>query len=195
MPDWRVIMAGRRLTPEEREAWARVARTVRPRPSLSATLEKADEAAFPPPVLGKAKTVAGRQTCLTAKKPISSDSEAIRPPADVLDGSWEKRFRSGRIEPDMSIDLHGHSLAAAHLQLERTLAAALSRGARVVHVITGKERKPQDRAGFSMRGAIRAEIGHWLAHGPHAGSIASVRTAHPRHGGSGALYIILRRKR
>jgi DNA-nicking Smr family endonuclease len=45
------------------------------------------------------------------------------------------------------------------------------------------------------RGAIRAAVGDWLAASRHAGHIAAVRGAHPRHGGAGALYIVLRRRR
>jgi DNA-nicking Smr family endonuclease len=66
---------------------------------------------------------------------------------------------------------------------------------RVLLVVTGRPRKALENHESSSRGAIRAEIGHWLAASPHAAMIASVRTAHPRHGGAGALYIILRRKR
>jgi DNA-nicking Smr family endonuclease len=45
------------------------------------------------------------------------------------------------------------------------------------------------------RGAIRATIGDWLAASRHSSQIAAVRNAHPRHGGLGALYIVLRRRR
>jgi len=38
-------------------------------------------------------------------------------------------------------------------------------------------------------------VGDWLAASRHAADIAAVRGAHPRHGGAGALYIILRRRR
>jgi DNA-nicking Smr family endonuclease len=113
----------------------------------------------------------------------------------MLDGSWERQFRGGRIVPEQSIDLHGHTLAAAHQRLNHFLAFAIAQDVRVVLVITGRPRNPAENTAGRTRGAIRAEIGHWLAHGPHAGAIASVRTAHPRHGGAGALYIILRRKR
>ena len=42
---------------------------------------------------------------------------------------------------------------------------------------------------------IRAKVLDWLAAGPHAHSIAAVRGAHPRHGGAGALYIVMKRPR
>jgi len=44
------------------------------------------------------------------------------------------------------------------------------------------------------RGKIRAAVGDWLAGSRHAPHIAAVRGAHPRHGGRGALYIVLRRR-
>ena len=45
------------------------------------------------------------------------------------------------------------------------------------------------------RGAIRAKILDWLAASEHGSAIAAVRTAHRRHGGEGALFIVLRRGR
>lgn len=107
----------------------------------------------------------------------------------MLDGSWERQIRQGRLAPDIAIDLHGHSLSAAHARLDQALASARAQGMRVLLIVTGKPRGRE-----TGRGAIRAEIGHWLQASPHADAIASVRTAHPRHGGDGALYVILRRR-
>ena len=67
--------------------------------------------------------------------------------------------------------------------------------ARLVLLITGKPRPadPADRG--HRRGAIRAKVLDWLAAGPHASAIAAVRPAHRRHGGEGALYLVLKRPR
>jgi DNA-nicking Smr family endonuclease len=111
----------------------------------------------------------------------------------TLDSGWEKRFRSGSVQPERSIDLHGHSVAAAHAVLDTALGQAVRDGIRVLLIVTGKPRP--GRLPPEGRGAIRAEIGHWLEGSPHADRIASVRVAHPRHGGEGALYVILRRAR
>ena len=98
------------------------------------------------------------------------------------------------VAPDYTLDLHGHSLDAAYARLEQGLSQALSLGARVVLVITGRPRPVEaaDRAG--RRGAIRAKLLDWLAAGPYGSSIAAVRGAHRRHGGAGAVYVILRRR-
>lgn len=125
---------------------------------------------------------------------VAEQSSARQGPVDVLDGSWERRIKRGQLEPDIAIDLHGNSLATAHQRLDRALAEAVADGVRVLLVITGKSREKagsQDRPG---RGAIRAEIAHWLDRSPFSANIASIRNAHPRHGGAGALYVIMRRK-
>ena len=107
-----------------------------------------------------------------------------------LDGHWDRRFVRGRVEPDITVDLHGHTLASAYTRLDQSLSLAIGAGFRVILLITGKARAERETTG---RGAIRAAVADWLAASRHASSIAAVRNAHPRHGGSGALYIVLRR--
>src|SRR3546814_7254570 len=95
----------------------------------------------------------------------------------------------------MTIDLHGHSLSAAHARLNQALASAWARDVRIMLIVTGKPPKSTSAGGGPRRGAIRGEIGHWLETSSYADRIASVRIAHQRHGGDGALYVILRRKK
>ncbi|MFM6931311.1 MAG: Smr/MutS family protein [Novosphingobium sp.] len=99
------------------------------------------------------------------------------------------------VAPDFTLDLHGHSLEAAHRRLDMGLAQAAALGARVVLVITGRPRPVEAADRGNNRGAIRAKVLDWLALGPHASNIAAVRGAHRRHGGAGALYVVLRRPR
>ena len=77
--------------------------------------------------------------------------------------------------------------------LDRRIEEAVATGARVLLLVTGKP-PTSDRRPVA-RGAIRAAVGDWLAASRHAGNIAAVRGAHPRHGGQGALYLILRKSR
>ncbi len=118
---------------------------------------------------------------------------APRPrPGETLDGTWDRRLSRGLVQPDLTVDLHGHSLAGAYDLLDSRLEQAIAMDARLLLLITGKP--PRGEPPIS-RGRIRAAVGDWLAASRHAGSIAAVRGAHPRHGGTGALYIILRRRR
>jgi DNA-nicking Smr family endonuclease len=109
-----------------------------------------------------------------------------------LDGSWDRRIARGLVAPDSMIDLHGHSLASAHALLDRALERSIGRGDRVLLLVTGKAPRPEAERPFA-RGAIRAAVPDWLAASRHADRIAAVRHAHPRHGGAGALYVVLRR--
>jgi DNA-nicking Smr family endonuclease len=109
-----------------------------------------------------------------------------------LDASWDRRLSRGLVAPDFTLDLHGSTLDAAHGLLEHGLTLAASQGARLVLLITGRPRPSNDRA---SRGVIRRKFMDWLQAGPHAAKIAAIRAAHPRHGGAGAVYIVLKRAR
>lgn len=155
--------------------------SVRP---LRAEAPPAEEALTPAP----AKAV---ERPKPAPAPPVREPKAV--PGTTLDGSWDRKIGKGAVSPDLTIDLHGHNLATAYDLLDRRLEQALAMEARVVLLITGKP--PSDDRRPAARGAIRAAVGDWLGASRHAAGIASVRNAHPRHGGTGALYIILRKRR
>lgn len=129
--------------------------------------------------------------------PAATPVTQQKPLADSLDGGWDRRLRRGATQPEWTIDLHGHTLASAQGLLDRILDQAVAEGIRVLLLITGKPPRDDDRGldGRPRRGLIRASIGSWLQSSRHASRIAAVRNAHPRHGGAGALYLILRRDR
>jgi DNA-nicking Smr family endonuclease len=122
----------------------------------------------------------------------AAPAPARKPPGETLDGSWDRRLGRGLVSPDAMLDLHGHNLATAYDLLDRRLEQAIDSGARLLLLVTGKPPGPERPA---KRGAIRAAVGDWLHASRHSGRIAAVRNAHPRHGGTGALYIVLRRPR
>jgi DNA-nicking Smr family endonuclease len=126
------------------------------------------------------------------------------PGAESLDASWDRRLAAGRADPDMVIDLHGLSREAARQLLYRRVADAEARNLRVILVITGKGHAPGPAPadlvpglahGPRPRGSIRADLPRWLGEEGLSGRIAAVRRAHPKHGGSGACYLILKRRR
>lgn len=181
----------RRLGPEEAALWARVMASVRPlrvapvQPQVAApTLP---EPAPPPP---EPKRIKGR---VPPPRPLPTPT-AQAPPitARTLDGSWDRKLTRGLSVPDATIDLHGHTLTSAHALLDDALAFAIARGDRLLLLVTGKPPRPESERPHA-RGAIRAAVADWLAGSRHAANIAAVRPAAPRHGGAGALYIVLRR--
>jgi len=182
-------MAGRRLSADETALWRRVMAGVRPLPgreALPVLIEPETRAAKP------MRPVNPRPAVSTRKAP----STTVRPPAAAatLDASWDRRLSRGLVSPDRSIDLHGHGLQGAYTLLDQALERAIASGERLVLLVTGKP-PPRESERPHARGAIRAAVGDWLAASRHSDRIAAVRGAHPRHGGAGALYIVLRRTR
>lgn len=168
------------LSAEEAELWARVAATIRPlsrEPARQVTSPQKPEQQrqAPPP------RSAPRPPQVQRPVPLNRTT---------LDGSWDKRLRSGAVEPDRILDLHGRNLDQAWRAIDHGLESAIGRKERVVLLITGHAR-PGDPP--IERGKIRAAVHDWLAASRHANRIAAVRPAHRRHGGGGSLYIVLRR--
>lgn len=181
----------RRLHPEERALWHRVVETVKPLHPMKVQLHA--HPATKPAAAAKAKAETKNQTSApVAMRARAAASVVPKPLEGNLDSHWDRRFHKGAVIPDISIDLHGQGLAGAHARLDHALDQAIHQKMRVVLLVTGKARA-HDRSSGSGRGAIAAVVRDWLAASRHAGSIAAVRNAHPRHGGDGALYIILKR--
>lgn len=199
----------RGLSEDEAEAWARVAASVVPlaRPARPAAPRRTDPASAneAPKTSAKPQPPQPSLADLLARpmpvKPLSSvrpqaaiGPERAKEPAKTgLDGHWERRIRAGTLAPDFTLDLHEHTLDAAYQRLLGGLDIARETGARVVLVIAGRERPAAAADRGHARGAIRAKLLDWLAASRHAPAIAAIRKAHRRHGGDGALYIVLRR--
>jgi DNA-nicking Smr family endonuclease len=167
----------RKLGADERALWRKVVESVRP---IHVMPEEAKDApASAPAAPAKARPPQ------PAPAPVRKAT-----PGTTLDGSWDRRLSRGLAQPDFTLDLHGHNLSTAYSLLDDRLERAIANGARLLLLITGKPRTE----GAEKRGAIRAAVGDWLAASRHAADIAAVRNAHPRHGGAGALYIVLRKR-
>lgn len=186
---------GRPLDPDEKALWRKVTETVRPISSRPAKRQPIAPEPFDPGIAASPSPGRGRVSKL--RVPAATPVAQQRPLADGLDGGWDRRIRRGATMPDWTIDLHGHSLESARRLLDGMLDQAVAEGVRVILLITGKPPREEDRGpdGRPRRGLIRASIGAWLQSSRHAARIAAVRNAHPRHGGQGALYVILRRDR
>lgn len=176
-------MAKRPLDADEATLWSRVIATVRPLPGRAP--------AAPPPARSSA---AASVPTPQAERPAPAKAKHSRNPGVTLDAGWDRRLSRGLAPPDFTVDLHGHTLATAYARLDGALEQAIRSGARVVLLITGKPPRPESERPHA-RGAIRDAVGDWLAASRHASAIAAVRNAHPRHGGQGALYVVLRRRR
>ena len=186
------------LDDNEKAMWARVIASVTP---MHAAKPVASKPAISPALPIKSAATA---KAATPAKPVILVKQATPKAARVnpappkpaalnnLDGSWDRRIGKGAVIPDVSVDLHGSGLSSAYARLDGALEQAIAQNMRVILLVTGKVRA-HDRATGQGRGAIASVVRDWLSASRHASRISAVRGAHPRHGGTGALYIILKR--
>ena len=184
----------RGLTAEEAAAWAKLAASVTPFEGRKVEQSRPTDAVEPKQSLRA--PVIKRTPDQRPANPAANRARSPQPRKDGgLDGHWDRKLKAGDVAPDFTLDLHGHNLDSAHTRLMGGMAQARAMGARVVLLIAGRPRPvdPADRQ--HRRGAIRAKLLDWLAASEHGDSIAAIRKAHQKHGGSGALYLVLRRGR
>ena len=185
------------LTAEDSELWAFVTREITPlkrrRRKLAKAAVKAVETLpepVPPPLKSavKPKSAASRPVKLPAAPPI--------PPIAPIDKHERRQVVRGTRAIDARIDLHGMRQAEAHGALRGFLAIAQMRGYSMVLVITGKGGGGGDMPyAVDERGVLRRVVPQWLRMPDLRPLILGFEEAHHGHGGSGALYVRLRRIR
>lgn len=139
----------------------------------------------------------------TWRHPLPDRPTPVAPITPGLDRGTARRLGRGRIEPQARLDLHGMTADRAHGALAAFIAGAVAQGLRCVLVVTGKgmgrpdEVWPPRDEGRAARGegVLRRETPRWLATPPLSGMVVGVFEAHPKHGGGGALYVYIRRRR
>jgi DNA-nicking Smr family endonuclease len=172
----------RRLSPEEEALLDWAMRDVKPR------RRRAKPPARPAPAAPVAKAA-------PAPPPSAPRPRALPPldpegPTAGLDKRTAERFARGAMRIDGRLDLHGLHQAEAHRELAGFIADSFAAGRRLVLVITGKGGGPAE-----SRGVLRSAAPRWLNEAPLREKILAVREARPQHGGSGALYVLLKRRR
>jgi DNA-nicking Smr family endonuclease len=176
----------RRLSADEKALWKTVTRAVEPLKRMTSDEESplpdAQPAELPaPPVSPRAV-------------PSPAGGKAP-PPLAPLERRTRRRLARGTDAPDRRIDLHGHTQREAHDALVHFLHAAQAGGAKIVLVVTGKGARTADPDPYAERGVLRRLVPQWLHHPELRGIVLGFETAAIGHGGEGALYVTLRRKR
>ncbi len=181
-------MRRRRLTAEEAELWQRVARKVTPLDDERARARALDAPVGPPPVAqGKGAAAVPSPTAAAAAPPARSQATAPAADHGTLDRRTAQRLKRGRIAIDARFDLHGHTQGTAHAALLRFIEGARRQGCRHVLVVTGR--------GADGGGILKRTVPRWLMEPAFHRHVVAFHEAGPRHGGAGALYVVLRRAR
>jgi DNA-nicking Smr family endonuclease len=179
----------RRLSDEEIDLWIAVSKSVARRkgaklPSARKLEPAAVEAAGSPPEPPR-------------KRAAPAPKIPAQPPLAPLERRLKKQLARGRSAIDQSIDLHGMTQAQAHQALRGFLIYAQSQGDRLALVVTGKG-APKTRIfgsdDFDGPGVLRRLVPHWLQAPELRAVVLGFEEAGRAHGGSGALYVRLRRR-
>jgi DNA-nicking Smr family endonuclease len=162
----------RTLTAEEARLWRTAMKTVtpyKPQPPLEEE---------PPPPAAAAPLKAD-------PAPLAVATVALRKPNGV-DGQTLKQLSRGERKVEAVIDLHGMTVQAAHGALRRFVELQAAAGKRCLLVITGK-------GGPDRPSRLKHEVPLWLE--DWKPPVLAVSGAQPKHGGAGALYVLLQRRR
>lgn len=174
----------RAVTPDEARVWKAVVRDVVPLPGRAVEEGEAEPDLMPQPE--------------SLPRPISmAVPPPPRPPASLpelahgraagLDRRTAERMKGGDMAIDARIDLHGMTQDAAHGALTGFVLHSYDSGRRCVLVITGKGRQ--------SGGVLRSQVPRWLNQSPLRERILGFSYARPQHGGDGALYVLVKRRR
>lgn len=184
------------LAPEDAALWARVAGSAEP---LRRGQDRARPGAAAAPVAPSAKPANPRRPVHASSPgpaPKTPPRRPAPPPLGRFDAREARGLRSGRVDIEARLDLHGMRQREAHAALQAFLVSAQARGDRLVLVITGKgaargsvEAAPSD----GPSGVLRQAVPRWLNEPALRQVVVSFAPAAPRHGGAGALYVRLRK--
>lgn len=173
----------RRLSDEEIALWTEVARGVARRRGAALPTPSNPDAGKPPRPPPSAPEVLQ-----------SRPAKPSAPPLAPIERRVKRELARGRGAIDAALDLHGLTQAEAHQALRGFLRHSQARGARLVIVVTGKG-GPLDEPGSwpHERGVLKRLAPHWLRELDLRSVVLGFEEAGRAHGGSGALYVRLRR--
>lgn len=125
-------------------------------------------------------------------RPARPSVPDLSPDDRQFDRDVSRALSRRKLVPEATIDLHGMTLAAAERAVTAFLARVSAQDMRVVLVVTGKGLR--EESGRTIDGRIRGEFVGWLNRGDNRERVRAVRAAHAHHGGTGAFYLLLRRR-
>ncbi len=171
------------LSEEDRIVWTAVARTAKPLKGKALPVEVAIE------VETKAESEKRlRETLQASPAPVAKPPAKPQAPPRHFDQQTRDKLTKGRLPIEARVDLHGMTQGEAHGLLFSFLQQAHAAGVRYVLVITGKG------SSFGSDGALKRAVPAWLATPLFRPLVSGHDDAARQHGGTGALYVRLRRE-
>jgi DNA-nicking Smr family endonuclease len=155
------------------------------------SLDKLFKKLLLPPPSPKSQTIPNEITPPQKKKHKTSSNKrkklALNDKSDV-DTNTIREIDKGKYRIDASLDLHGLDRYAAFDKLKHLVTHAYQNRQRLLLIITGK-------GGASKQGILREKIESWVNSPEIRPYIVRISQAAKHHGGDGAFYLLIKRKR
>jgi len=97
------------------------------------------------------------------------------------------KLKKGQFPIESKIDLHGATVNEAGAKLQHALGIAIDNEQRCVLVVHGR-----GKGSFDNKPAIKSHVNQWLQ---ESTDVLAFHSAQSQHGGTGAVYVLLKRKR
>lgn len=97
-----------------------------------------------------------------------------------------RKLRRGQYAVEAELDLHGYIVPQAREALDKFLRNARALGKRCVRIVHGKGRSSEGKMPV-----LKGKVNHWLR---QKDSVLAFCSAIPRDGGTGAVYVLLKRQ-
>ncbi len=176
--------------------WRAVTDSIKPLASRDVAIHQIDSALNPTTDPGSLST--GKKSKKKSGPPMTRSVPPSAPAAPVsrkpepleigkapgVDKRTAERLKRGKLAIEARIDLHGHTQDSAHHVLNSFITHSHWAGKRCVLVVTGKG-----------KGILQASVPRWLNDPALRPFVLSVNYAQQKDGGTGALYVLLKRNR
>jgi DNA-nicking Smr family endonuclease len=151
-----------------------------------------DRPASPPILSQDAEVLADLASLIdsSADFEVSDSQEFIEGCASDLDRRVLKRLRAGEYPLGDRLDLHGLTREKAHQEVVRFIEQARRDRLSCVLIVHGRGLRSSDHIPV-LKGLLK----QWLQQGRMAKSVLAFCSARPHDGGTGAVYVLLRRER
>lgn len=112
-----------------------------------------------------------------------------------IDKQTLKRFKREEFGVEASLDLHGLTVDSAFDAVHRFIISSYNAKKRAVLIITGKGSPHKEQDMFAPVGSLKQSVPLWLQNETLSPLILTFIHPSQKLGGTGALYILLRRQR
>ncbi|WP_028574477.1 Smr/MutS family protein [Desulfonatronovibrio hydrogenovorans] len=118
---------------------------------------------------------------------VEYSDEYVQGVAQGINSKTLRKFKAGKLSIEAHLDLHGLNALQARLQLLNFMRDQYINSRKCLLLITGRGKNSP--LGTPV---LKNEVQSWLTREPLKRIVLAFCSAQPRHGGTGALYVLLR---